>query len=88
MRARAASSEEFLVSAELPDGHDKNVAAILARLARLVAALRARWPGVKIIFRADAWFATPGIFDWCEENGLPMAGREARHLYGLVCGRE
>ena len=26
----------------------------------------------------------PILADWCEENGLPMAGREARHLHGLV----
>jgi hypothetical protein len=72
--ARASGeSEEFLVAAELPDGHDKNVEAILARLASLVGAIRARWLGVKIIFRADAWFATPEIFDWCEANGVAYA---------------
>jgi hypothetical protein len=72
--ARAAGErEEFLVSAELPDGHDKNVEAILATLSRLVAALRQRWPGVKVIFRADAWFATPELFDWCEAGGVAYA---------------
>jgi hypothetical protein len=72
--ARAAGeNEEFLVSAELPDTHAKDPDAILSTLARLVAALRARGPGVKVVFRADAWFATPAIYDWCEEHRVAYA---------------
>lgn len=66
-------AEEFLVSAELPDTHDKDTAAILATLARLVAAVRERWPGVKVVFRADAWFATPELYDWCEDHEVAYA---------------
>jgi hypothetical protein len=51
-------SEEFLVSAELPDTHTKDTDAILATLQRLVAGIRGRWPGVQGVFRGDAWFAT------------------------------
>jgi DDE family transposase len=69
----AGESEEFLVSAELPDGHDKDTDAILATLARLVTAIRAQWPGVKVVFRADAWFATPEIYDWCEDHRVAYA---------------
>jgi hypothetical protein len=65
--------EEFLVSAELPDGHDKDTDAIVATLSRLVAGIRARWPGVKVVFRADAWFATPELYDWCEDHGVAYA---------------
>ena len=65
--------EEYLVSAELPDHHDKDPDAILATLARLVAALRAQWPGVKVVLRADAWFATPPIYDWCEAHDVAYA---------------
>src|SRR5439155_21499627 len=60
-------SEEHLVSAELPDTHQRDPDAILRTLARLVAALQQRWPGVKVVFRADAGFAVPEIYDWCEE---------------------
>jgi hypothetical protein len=70
-------SEEFLVSAgalwALPESHTRDPEAILATLARLVAALRQRWPTVKILFRADAWFAVPEIYDWCEENRVAYA---------------
>ena len=72
--ARAAGeSEEFLVSAELPDTHAKDPDAYCATLARLVAALRARWPGVKVVFRADAGFALPDLYDWCEVNRVAYA---------------
>lgn len=66
-------AEEYLVSAELPDTHDKDTDAILATLARLVVAVRARWPGVKVVFRADAWFATPEVYDWCEDHDVAYA---------------
>ena len=72
--ARAAGeSEEFLVSAELPDTHAKDPDLYLAPLARLVAALRARWPGVKVVLRADAGFALPDLYDWCELNRVAYA---------------
>jgi len=69
----AGESEEHLVSAELPDTHQRDTEAILATLARLVAAVRQRWPGVKVVFRADAGFALPEIYDWCEEQRVAYA---------------
>ena len=72
--ARAAGErEEFLVSAELPEGHDKDAELYRTTLARLVSALRTRWPGVKVVFRADAWFALPELYDWCEANRVAYA---------------
>jgi hypothetical protein len=32
--------------------------------------LRAKWPDVEIIIRADAGFAVPRILDWCDENDV------------------
>ncbi len=52
--------EEYLVSAELPEVHIRENEAILATLSRLVAAIRQRFPGVKVVFRGDGWFAAPG----------------------------
>jgi len=66
-------SEEFLVSAELPDTHAKDTDAILLTLQRLVAGLRQRWPGVAVVFRGDAWFATPELYDWCEDHRVGYA---------------
>jgi hypothetical protein len=42
----------------------------LAILKRLVARLRARWPGVVIEVRADAGFAKPEIYAWCEAERI------------------
>jgi hypothetical protein len=39
-----------------------------AILSLLVRALRNRWPGVKILFRADGGFCRHRIFSWCERN--------------------
>jgi hypothetical protein len=75
--------EQFLVSAQLPESHGKETEAVLATLSRLVTGLRQRWPGVQVIFRGDAWFATPEIYEWCEANGVPyaiaIAGNPALH---------
>src|SRR5262245_11851147 len=39
----------------------------------IVAALRAAWPGVRIRVRSDNGLAVPGVYDYCEANGLPYA---------------
>lgn len=40
-------------------------------LDRIVTALRAAWPGVRIRVRSDNGLAVPGLYDYCEANGLP-----------------
>jgi hypothetical protein len=65
--------EQYLISAELPEGHTRDEEAILATLQRLVEALRAKWPGVKVVRRGAAWFAVPAIYDWCEQHGVGYA---------------
>jgi hypothetical protein len=66
-------AEQYLVSAQLPESHTRDEEAILATLERLVAALQAKWPGVKVVLRGDAWFAVPAIYDWCERHGVAYA---------------
>jgi hypothetical protein len=39
-------------------------------LKRIVAALRERWPEVAIEIRADAGFAVPALYDYCEDEGI------------------
>ena len=46
-----------------PGGHE-----IRAFLRRLVGAIRANWPQVEILVRADSHYAGPEVFDWCREN--------------------
>jgi hypothetical protein len=42
-------------------------------LDHIVSALRAAWPGVRIRVRSDNGLAVPGLYDYCERQGLPYA---------------
>jgi hypothetical protein len=50
---------------------------VLKHLARLVACLRQRWPGVKILVRGDSGFCREYLMRWCEEHGVD-------YLFGLA----
>jgi hypothetical protein len=65
--------EEYLVSAELRPNKPKDVDGILSTLQRLVAGLRQRFPRARLVFRGDCWFATPALYDWCEQNDVAYA---------------
>jgi hypothetical protein len=67
-----------------PGGHE-----IRAFLRRLVGAIRAFWPRVEILLRADSHYACPEVFDWCRENrvdwllGLAPNAALRRHVEAL-----
>src|SRR5262245_23947780 len=46
-------------------------------VARIVGQIRARWPAVRILLRADPGFAREGLMRWCELNGV-------NYLFGLA----
>ncbi len=50
--------------------HMSDISHLLAIINRLVARLRARWPAVTIELRADAGFAKPEVYAWCETHGI------------------
>jgi Transposase DDE domain group 1 len=56
---------------------------------RLVGAIRAHWPGVEIVLRADSHYAAPQVFDWCRANrvdwvfGLAPNVALCRHVTAL-----
>jgi hypothetical protein len=56
---------------------------------RLVGAIRAHWPGVEIVLRADSHYAAPEVFDWCRANrvdwvfGLAPNVALCRHVTAL-----
>lgn len=52
----------------------------LEEIERVVAQLRARWPQVKIILRADSGFARDSIMTWCEHHRVD-------YLFGLARNR-
>ena len=39
-------------------------------LRRIVARIRRRWPGARIVVRGDSGFCREDIMDWCERNGV------------------
>ena len=59
-----------LVAAVLRPGNAHGSRGAVAVLARLVAAVRARWPGVEVELRADSGFAVPAVYAFCEDAGL------------------
>jgi Transposase DDE domain group 1 len=42
-------------------------------LDRIVTQLRAAWPGVRVRVRSDNGLAVPGLYEYCEAQGLPYA---------------
>ena len=55
----------LLRPAKRPSGRE-----IRAFLRRLVRAIRANWPKVTILLRADGHYTCPEVLDWCEAEGL------------------
>jgi len=52
-------------------------AGAVEEVARIVAQIRARWPEVRIVLRADSGFAREALMRWCELNSVDF-------LFGLA----
>jgi hypothetical protein len=71
----------FLLCARLRPSNQDASGGCVEELARLVAQIRARWPGVRIVIRGDGDFARERILAWCEAHkvdyviGLPKNPR-------------
>ena len=48
-------------------------------IARIVAQVRARWPRVRILLRADSGFAREALMVWCEQNRVDFVFGLARN---------
>jgi hypothetical protein len=59
-----------LITTLLRAGNTHASDSCVALLKRIVGRLRQRWPGVAIEIRADAGFAVPAIYDYCEHEGI------------------
>lgn len=59
-----------LLAAVLRPGNAASSTDLMPVLKRLVGRLRYRWKHVKIIVRADAGFAIPELYCFCEEEGI------------------
>jgi hypothetical protein len=81
--------EGRFVTALLRPGKRPGGREIRAFLRRLVGAIRAFWPRVEILLRADSHYAGPQVFDWCRANrvdwvfGLAPNAALKRHVAAL-----
>lgn len=71
---------EFLLCARLRPSNIDASAGALEEVQRIVARIRATWPSVRIILRADSGFCREQIMSWCEANGVD-------YLFGLAKNR-
>jgi hypothetical protein len=60
--------EGRFVTALLRPGKRPSGVEIRGFVRRLVGAIRAHWPRVEILLRADSHYAAPEVFDWCRAN--------------------
>jgi len=61
-----------LITAILRPGDAHAGKGVVAILKRIVRQLRAAFPGVAIAIRADARFALPALYDYCEGEGIEL----------------
>jgi hypothetical protein len=66
-----------LISAKLRRSNIDASAGAVEEMARIVAQIRARWPHVRILLRADSGFAREALMAWCEDNKVD-------YLFGLA----
>ncbi len=69
-----------LLAAKLRPANIDGSAGALDEIVRIVAQIRASWPQVRIILRADSGFARDALMAWCE-------GNDVYYLFGLARNR-
>ena len=68
---------DHLLAAKLRRANIDASAGAVEEVARIVARIRAAWPRVKILLRADSGFAREEIMAWAEANGV-------KYVFGLA----
>ncbi len=66
-----------LLAAKLRRSNIDGAAGSVEEVARIVAQLRARWPRVRVLLRADSGFCREALMAWCE-------GNKVDYLFGLA----
>ncbi|MCW5738468.1 MAG: IS1380 family transposase [Enhydrobacter sp.] len=59
-----------LLAAKLRPANADGAAGAEVELARIVGRIRAKWPRVRILVRADSGFTREWLMAWCETNGV------------------
>jgi Transposase DDE domain group 1 len=68
---------QHLLAAKLRRSNIDASAGAMAEVERIVGQIRARWPRVRILLRADSGFAREELMAWCEASGVD-------YLFGLA----
>ena len=68
-----------LLAAKLRRSNINASAGAVEEVARIVAQIRARWPRVRILPRADSGFAREALMVWCEQNRVDFVFGLARN---------
>jgi len=68
-----------LLAAKLRRSNIDASAGALEEVARIVAQIRARWPRIRILLRADSGFAREALMAWCEQNRVDFVFGLARN---------
>ncbi|HEX2136854.1 MAG TPA: IS1380 family transposase [Microvirga sp.] len=71
--------DRHLLAAKLRPANIDASAGALEEVARLIAQIRARWPRVRILLRADSGFAREALMSWCEQNRVDYVFGLARN---------
>ncbi len=66
-----------LLAAKLRRSNIDGSAGAVEEVGRIVGQIRARWPAVRIVLRADSGFAREALMAWCEESRVD-------YLFGLA----
>jgi hypothetical protein len=69
-----------LLAAKLRRSNIDAVAGAVEEAARLVSAIRKRWPRVRVLLRADSGFARDALMSWCEQNRVDFLFGLARNV--------
>jgi hypothetical protein len=78
-----------LLGVRLRPANQDAAAGSVEEVARIVAQVRRRWPGVKIILRADSGFCRENLMAWCEANQVHYAlGLQRNQRLHRIIGRE
>jgi Transposase DDE domain group 1 len=77
---------DHLLAAKLRRSNSDACAGAVEEVARLVSQIRARWPQVRIILRADSGFARDGLMVWAEQHRVDYVLGLARNsrLVGAI----
>jgi hypothetical protein len=78
-----------LLCARLRSSNQDAAAGSLDEVKRIVAQLRARWPDVKIVLRADSGFCREELMGWCELNRVDYVfGLQRNQRLRRIVGRQ